>query len=268
MAIIDSILEGERDPQRLSEHRQPNCKRSREEIARALHGNWRAEHLFALEQARDHHRYLGGRIAACDARIGEVMRDCSTGDGEPEGKAKPDRSPHPFHFDARGHCFRLAGVDLTTIDGVAVNTVLPVLSEVGIDMSPWRSERAFGSWLGLAPNRRKSGGRVLSSHTRPNAQRAATALRLAARALKDSKSALGAFYRRLRARIGAPKAITAAAYKIAKLFYRMLKTHRPYHDLGQAPYDERFRARRLRSLSRMAKELGFQLVAAPVAING
>lgn len=268
MAVIDSILAGERDPQKLSEHRQPGCKRSREEIARALYGNWRAEHLFALEQARHHHRYLGERIAACDTRIEEVMRECSTGDAEPDGKGKPDRSPHPFHFDARGHCFRLAGVDLTTIDGVAVNTVLTVLSEVGVDMSPWRSERAFGSWLGLAPNRRKSGGRVLSSHTRPNAQRAATALRLAARALKDSKSALGAFYRRLRARIGAPKAITAAAYKIAKLFYRMLKTRRPYHDLGQAAYDERFRARRLRSLTRMAKELGFQLVATPVAANG
>jgi transposase len=268
MAIIDSILAGERDAHRLSEHRQPNCRRSREQIARALAGNWRAEHLFALEQARDHHRYLGLCIAACDARLEEVIRGCATGEGEPPGKGKKDHGPHPFTFDARSHCFRLAGVDLTTIDGVGVNTVLTVLSEVGVDMAPWRSERAFGSWLGLAPNRRKSGGRVLSSHTRPNAQRAATALRLAARALKDSKSALGAFYRRLRARIGAPKAITATAYKIAKLFYRMLKTHVPYHDLGQAAYDERFRARRLRSLTRMARELGFRLVTTEVTANG
>lgn len=268
MAIIDSILAGERDAQRLSEHRDPRCRRSREEISRALQGNWRAEHLFALEQARHHYRYLGERIAACDARIEEVMRACSTGKGEPTGEGKRDRGLHPFTFDARGHCFRLAGVDLTTIDGVGVNTVLTVLSEVGVDMSPWRSERAFGSWLGLAPNRRQSGGRVLSSHTRPNAQRAATALRLAARALKDSKSALGAFYRRLRARIGAPKAITATAYKLAKLFYRMLKTKRPYHDLGQAAYDKRFRARRLRSLTRMAKELGFQLVALEATRTG
>ena len=262
MAIIDGILAGQRDPQRLSEHRHPTCTRSREEIARALEGNWRAEHLFALEQARGHFRYLGERIVACDARLEEVLRACSTSEAEPPGGGKRDRSPHRFAFDARGHCFRMAGVDLTTIDGVAVNTVLTVVSEVGVDMAPWRSERAFGSWLGLAPNRRKSGGRLLSSHTRPNAQRAATALRLAARSLKDSKSALGAFYRRLRARIGAPKAITATAYKIAKLFYRMLKTRRPYHDLGQAAYDERFRARRLRSLTRMAKELGFRLVAA------
>jgi transposase len=261
LAIIDEIIAGERDPERLSVHRNPRCKSSREEIARALHGTWREEHLFALEQARSHFRYLGERIAACDARIDAVMKACAAS-GEPPAGGKGDRGPHPFAFDARGHCFRLAGVDLTTIDGVGVNTVLTVLSEVGVDMTPWRSERAFGSWLGLAPNPRRSGGRLLRSSTRPNAQRAATALRLAAHGLTNSKSALGAFYRRLRARIGAPKAITAAAYKIAKLFYRMLKTRRPYHDLGQAAYDDRFRARRLRSLNRMAAEFGLRLVAA------
>jgi transposase len=121
----------------------------------------------------------------------------------------------------------MAGVDLTAIAGVGVNTVLTVLAEIGTDMSAWRSERAFGAWLGLAPNPRKSGGRVLRSATRPNAQRAATAFRLASRSLSNSKSALGAFYRRLRARIGAAKAITATAYKIAKLFYRMLKSKQP-----------------------------------------
>lgn len=260
-AIIDGIVAGERDAHKLAEHRHPNCQRSKEEIARALLGNWRAEHLFALEQARDHYRYLGERIEQCDQRIAEVMRACAQTDAVPPGGGKADRSPHPFAFEARSQCFQMAGVDLTAIDGVAANTVLTVLSEVGTDMAPWRTERAFGSWLGLAPNRRKSGGRILSSHTRPNAHRAAKAFRLAARSLTASKSALGAFYRRLRARIGAPKAITAAAYKIAKLFYRMLKTHRPYHDLGQAAYDERFRARRLRSLQRMAHELGFHLVA-------
>lgn len=259
LSIIDAILAGERDPDRLSEHRHARCSHSREEISRALRGTWREEHLFALEQARSHYRYLGERIAACDARIDAVLR-ATAPPGEPPGGGKRDDGPHRFHFDAHGHCYRLAGVDLTTIDGVAVHTVLTVLAEVGVDMSPWRSERAFGSWLGLAPNQRRSGRRILSSHSRPNAQRAATALRLAAQALSGSKSALGAFYRRLRARIGAPKAITAAAYKIAKLFYRMLKTKRPYLDLGQAAYDERFRARRLRSLNRMAKDLGFQLV--------
>lgn len=263
LAIIDNILAGERDATRLSEHRNYRCARSREEIAHALLGSWHEEHLFALAQARDHYRYLGDRIAACDHRIDTAM-GLWTSSEEPVPKppeTKRVHGQHPYRFDAHGHCYRLAGVDLTAIDGVGVNTVLTVLAETGVDMSPWRSERAFGSWLGLAPNPRKSGGKVQRSSTRANAQRAANALRLAARALNRSKSALGAFYRRLRARIGAPKAITATAYKIAKLFYRMLATKRPYQDIGQAAYDERFRARRVRSLHRMAEELGFELVA-------
>jgi transposase len=265
MSIIDSILAGERDAERLSELRNFRCSRSQKEIASALLGSWREEHLFALAQARDYYRYLGERIAACDARIAAAMAACASPEepsSQPPKAGKRDTSAHPFGFDARGHCYRMAGVDLTAIDGVGANTVLTVLSETGIDVSAWRSERAFGSWLGLAPNQRKSGGRVISSGTKPGAQRAATALRLAARSLSNSKSALGAFYRRLRARIGAPKAITATAYKIAKLFYRMLKTQRPYEDIGQEAYDERFRARRLRSLRRMATDLGFNLVPA------
>ncbi len=266
MAIIEGILAGERAPERLSAHRDGRCRRSREEIARALHGSWREEHLFALEQARDHYRYLSERIRACDERIDAVLQAHQGSSGAssdpPSLSAKHDRGPHPFGFDAKAHCFHLAGVDLTSIDGVGVNTALTVLSEVGTDMSCWRSERAFGAWLGLAPHLRKSGGRVMGSKTSPNAQRAANALRLAAQGVSNSKSALGAFYRRLRARIGAPKALTATAYKIAKIIYRMLRSKRSYHDIGQAAYDERFRARRLRSLNRMAKDLGFQLVPA------
>jgi len=264
MAIIDSILAGERDAGRLSELRDSRCSHSQEEIARALLGSWREEHLFALGQARRYYTYLGEQIAACDTQIAAAMAACASPGGpssEPPKAGKRDASPHPFGFDAHGHCYQMAGVDLTAIDGVGVNTVLKVLAETGIDMSPWRSERAFGSWLGIAPNPRKSGGRVLRSTTNPNSQRAAMAFRLAARSLSNSKSALGAFYRRLRARIGAPKAITATAYKIAKLFYLMLKNKRPYQDVGQAVYDERFRARRVRSLNRMAAELGFELVA-------
>lgn len=266
MAIIDSILAGERDAERLSELRNGRCAHSQEEIARALLGSWREEHLFALAQARDYYRYLGERIAACDVRIAAAMKACASPEGpksEPPKVGKRDTSAHPFGFDAQGHCFQMTGVDLTAIAGVGANTVLTVLSETGTDLSAWRSERAFGSWLGLAPNPRKSGGRVVRSGTKPGAQRAATAFRLAARSLSNSKSALGAFYRRLRARIGAPKAITATAYKIAKLFYRMLKSKQPYQEIGQAAYDERFRARRLRSLRRMATELGFSLVPAP-----
>lgn len=271
LSIIDRILTGERDARVLAADRDRRCKRSESEIARALRGTWRQEHLFALEQARDHYRYLGERIVCCDKRIDAVLsrHTASESPQSPEpsmGPPKRDMGKHPFGFDAQRHCFQLAGVDLTTIDGVGDHTVLTVLAEVGVDLSSWRSERAFGAWLGLAPNPRKSGGKVLRSSTLPNANRAATALRLAARAVGHSKSALGAFYRRLRARIGAPKAITATAYKIARIFYRMLKTKRPYNDVGQTKYDQRFHRRRLQSVTRMARDLGFNLV--PIAGPG
>ena len=268
MAIIESILKGDRDPQKLSEHRDGRCKRSREEIARALHGTWGEEHLFALEQALGHYRYLCDQIRSCDLRIDQTLQT-KNGVAEPKNppplSKKLDKSPHPFAFDAKGHCFSLAGVDLTTIDGVGINTALTVLSEVGTKMSRWRSERAFGAWIGLAPNPRTSAGRTLPSRRCPNANRVANALRLSARGVANSKSALGAFYRRLRARIGAPKALTAVAYKIAKIIYRMLLSKRPYNDIGQAAYDERFRARRIRSLTRMARALGYQIIPEPEA---
>lgn len=264
MAILDAILAGERDAEQLASHRDPHCRKSAEEIARALHGAWRDQHLFALQQAREHYAYLEGRIAACDERIEALLRRLQgeTDDPPAMGKAKRDTSSHPFRFDAQSHCARMAGVDLTAIDGVNVNTVLTVLGEVGTDMTPWRSERAFGSWLGLAPRRRQSGRRLTNARPRLNSQRAANALRLAAQSVGHSKSALGAFYRRLRARLGAQRANVATAYKIAKLFYRMLKTKQPYRDIGQAVYDERFHARRLRSLKRLAQDLGFQLLPA------
>ncbi|NEP85184.1 MAG: IS110 family transposase [Okeania sp. SIO3B3] len=151
---------------------------------------------------------------------------------------------------------------MTTIDGVGVSTVMTVIGEIGTDLTPWRSDKAFGSWLGLSPNQRKSGNRVISSATRPIANRCTNAFRMAAQALSNSKSALGAFYRRLRARIGAPKAITAAAYKIARIWYRMLTTKQPYEDVGQAAYDARFAERRLQGITRAAKDLGYKLTPA------
>jgi transposase len=158
-------------------------------------------HLFALAHA-PLHTYLSERIAACHERFAAAMAACARPEepsSEPPKASTRDASPHPFHFDAHSHCFHMAGVDLTANYGAGVNTVLTVLAETGTDMSAWRSERAFGSWLGVAPNPRKSGGRVLRSATKAKAQRAATAFRLAARSLSNSKSALGAFYRRLRA---------------------------------------------------------------------
>jgi transposase len=150
-------------------------------------------------------------------------------------------------------------VDLTAIEGIGAGTALAILSEIGTDMSRWASEKKFGSWLGLAPNPRKSGGRLKSAKTRPGASRAALAFRLAARSLIHAKSALGAFLRRIAARRGMPKAITATAYKLARIIYAMLKHGMAYAAQGMAEYEAAYRERQVRQLKRKARELGYEL---------
>jgi transposase len=171
------------------------------------------------------------------------------------------REEHLFAltFDARSYLYRMTGVDLTQIDSIEANTALTVIGEIGLDMSRWPTEKHFGSWLGLAPASKVSGGKRLSGRSKPSANRAAAALRLAAQSLNQSQSALGAYFRRLKARLGAPKALTAAAYKLARILYRMLKYGADYVDQGEAAYEERYRDRLLRNLKRRAAELGFQL---------
>jgi transposase len=156
---------------------------------------------------------------------------------------------------------RMSGVDLTSIDGIDTNTALKVLAEIGTDMTRWKSSKHFASWLGLSPGTRISGGKVLSSATKPVANKAAAALRMAAFTLFNSKSALGAYLRRQRARLGAPKAITATAHKLARLVYAMLARGTAYVDAGQEYYEQRYRLRVTQNLKRKAQELGFELVA-------
>jgi hypothetical protein len=163
-------------------------------------------------------------------------------------------------FDVRKALYRASGVDLTAIEGIDESTALVLLSEVGTDMSRWPSVKHFCSWLGLSPNHRISGGQVLSRRTKPCASRAALALRLAASALHRSQSALGAFLRRLKSRVGAPKAITATAHKLARLVYTLLKHGTAYVAQGVEEYEQRYRERAVKNLSRRAKELGYELV--------
>jgi transposase len=151
-------------------------------------------------------------------------------------------------------------VDLTTIDGIEAHTALKVVSEIGVDMSRWSNEKCFASWLGLSPGSKITGGKPLSGRTKPSANRAATVLRLAAWSLHRNRSALGAYYRRMKARLGPAKAITATAHKLARLIYRMLRFGTTYVDRGQEYYELRYRDRILRNLSRRAHELGYKLV--------
>ncbi len=216
MRIIRAILGGERNPQRLAALRSGQCKNNAATIAKALQGDWREEHLFALRQAVELVDAYQAKIAACDERILAHLNtfdDRSGGNPLPRGSA-PRRDRNDLGFDAAGELYRITGIDFTCVTGLKPNTILKFISETGLDMTKWPSAKHFGSWLGLAPNNRISGGKILSRHTKSNANRAAAALRLAAQSLHHSRSALGAFLRRKAAQIGMPKAITATAHKL------------------------------------------------------
>lgn len=263
MKIIRSILAGERSPQKLSAYRHSRCKRSRKEIARSLHGNWRDEHLFALQQAVELYDFYQAQIEACDKKIQSqlnLFEDRSNGRKLPPPKGKPRGNSKRLSFDARKHLHRMTGVDLTQIDGLNTPTVLSIISEVGLEMDCWPTAKHFASWLGLCPGSKISGGKNLSSKSKPSANRAAHAFRMAAYSLHRSQTAIGAFLRRKKAQLGAPKAITATAHKIARIFYGMMKTHVEYKDLGADYYQKRYKERTIRNLKRHAKQLGLEIV--------
>lgn len=271
MRIIHAILDGERDSHRLASLRDQRCKNSETTIAKALLGDWREEHLFALQQAVELVEAYEAKIAACDERIEAQLQSFEDrSGGQPLPKGHPSRRDrHDLGFDATAELFRMTGVDLAAINGLQANTALKVLSETGLDMSKWPTSKHFGSWLGLAPNNRVSGGKVLSRSTNPSANRAAAALRVAAQALHHSPSALGAFLRRKAAQIGMPKAITATAYKLARIIYSMLTQGTAFVERGQDYYERQYHDRLLKNLTRRATELGYSLVkqeqAAPSA---
>lgn len=258
MRIIKAILAGERNPKTLAAFRDKRCKNDEKTIARSLHGNYRPEHLFSLKQAVELYEFYLAKIADCDRQILEQLKlfDAIGSDQNPSG-GKPGSS-----LDEA--LLRMSGVDLASIDGIDTTTALKIIAEIGIDMSRWKSDKHFASWLGLCPGAKISGGKVLSSATKRIANRAALAFRMAAFSLIRSRSALGGYIRRLKARLGAPKAITATAHKLARLVYSMLKNGTTYADLGQDYYEERYRSRLIQNMKRKAKQLGFDLVAVEV----
>jgi len=219
MAILKAIVAGERDPQPLAKLRNPHCHHDEDAIAKALQGPWRAEHLFALRQAIALYDFYHQQMTHCDPQIKSPLAtfgDTSAGQPVPPNARRHKKTNEP-RFDARTPLYRLAGVDLTTIEGIEEGTALVILSEIGTDRTRWPSVKHFCSWLGLCPQHKISGGKVLSRRVRPGAHRVTVARRLAARTLHHSQSALGAFFRRLKARLGTPKAITATAHKLARL---------------------------------------------------
>ena len=268
MAILKAIIAGERDPQRLAQLRNPHCHHAEDDIAKALQGTWRAEHLFALRQAVELSAFSHQQITQCDQQINAHLAtfgDKSAGQPLPP-KARRHQKTNDPRFDARTPLSRMAGVDLTTIEGIAEGTALVILSELGTDMTRWPSVKHVWSWLGLCPQHNISGGKVLSRRVRPGAHRVTVALRLAARSLHHSQSALGAFFRRMKARLGTPKAITAAAHQLARLVSHLLKHGSAYVQQGLESYEAQYHERKVTTMAKQAKALGYTLV--PLVTQG
>jgi transposase len=265
-AILRAIVAGERNPYVLAGLKNSRVRASDEEIARSLQGTWRDEHLFALRQALDAFDFCGGQLQQCDEEIEAQLQRLHITEVEPDKGKKRSKARNAPKFDLRTRLFQMCGVDLTRIDGIDVTTALVVVSEIGTDMGRFPSDKHFASWLGMCPGTKITGGKVMSGKTKRCANRAAQALRLAAAALRTSQSALGAYFRRMCARMDKAKAVTAAAHKLARLIYSMLTKGEEYTDQGQAYYEERYRQRVLHNLNRRAQQLGMTLVpTAPVA---
>jgi transposase len=265
MKIIGAILEGERDPWRLATFVEPEVKAKPEDIAKSLEGNWREELLFVLRQHVELYRIYQEKITDCDLNLRKHLESLGSKvdlktqpiGNRPKGKKKSKNAPG---FDLRTELYRITGIDWTQINGIDVLTAQTVIAEAGADLSAFPSEKQFASWLGLCPTNEQSGGKILNRRTRKVVNRATVAFRNAALTLLRSQSYLGAQYRRLRTRLGAPKAITAMARKLACLFYRLIKHGQPYVDKGTEYYEAKYREQQIRSLAKRAQKLGLQLV--------
>ncbi len=263
MKIIRAIVKGERDPQVLANMRDVRCKASSETVRSALVGNYQPEHVFALTQALALYDFYQARVQECDAEIERALAVLNA-DRETPASPLPEprhrtKQPNAVNFDTRPLLYQLTGVDLTQIHGVGPYLALRLIGECGTDLSRWPTAKHFTSWLTLSPGCKISGGKVLSAHTRKTTNRITAHLRLAAVTVGRTDTALGAFYRRLAARIGKAKAVTATARKIAVLFYNAMRFGMAYQDPGADYYESKYRERVVKQLHRRAAEFGFTL---------
>jgi transposase len=265
LAIIDAIIGGERDAEKLAQLREPNIQASPETIRQSLVGDWRREHLFVLAQSRRLYQSYREQIAACDREIQALLSPLPPR-ADPRNLPPPSkparktkRTAGAITFDYRAEAYRLFGVDLTRIPGLE-GSVLALFSEVGRDLSRFPTAAHFVSWLGLCPDNDKSGGQVLWRGARKIQQRAGQLFRLAAHSLHRNRSRLGDFLRRMKAKLGPKAATTATAHKLAVIFYTLVTKQIEYDESIWAAHDEQNRKRMEKRVKRQASLLGFQLV--------
>jgi transposase len=264
LAIIRAIVAGERDPLILAQLRNPCCAKPEAELVKALTGNYRAEHVFALKQALALYDAYTEQIRECDQEIERqytVLKPIHDDDLPPldTSDKKNTHSKNGPSYDARSLLYQLLGVDLVAINGLNASTVEDIISEIGTNIDCWPTDKHFCSWLGLAPHNDISGGKVLRSHTLKTRNRAGQAFRMAAQSVGRTQTALGAYFRRMRAKHGPQKAIIATAHKLARIFYFMLKHRTPFHDIGADEYNQRQRELEIARLQKKAAKLGFTL---------
>jgi len=275
MKIIKAIISGERSPKALARLRHARCRNPQEVIMKSLEGNYRDEHVFSLKQNLQIFQFHNAKISECEKEIEIRLQQIeaqivppkfpgvpginhrSTTEVISRPKAPKKLRKHEFGFDLETHLERITGVNLAKIPGMTESSALLVISEIGLGITQWKNSKHFASWLGLCPKNKISGGKILSSRTRPGSKRVAWILRLCATSLHNSKSALGAHLRRLKSRLGAPKAITALAHKLAKMLYNMLRYGTEYVEKGQDDYERRHKERSIKNLMKNAARLGF-----------
>lgn len=249
LKIIKAIVSGQKDPKKLAAFRDKRCRKSKEEIEKSLEGNYRTEHLFVLSQSLEAYEFYNEQLIACDKKIKEHLEF-------------QDKEGGGSNQSMKNLLSGVVGVDLTKIEGISETTALTIISEVGLDMSKFPTVKHFASWLGLCTQESKSGGKILKNKTQKKPNRAAEALRIAASTLHKSESALGAFFRRIKSRRGAPKAITATAHKIARYIYAMLSKGEEYVSVKIEEYENNYREQVLKNLQRKARSFGYSLVPA------
>lgn len=268
LSIIDAIVAGERDREKLASLTHPRIKADRKTILKSLEGDFRPEHLFTLKQALSSYRHYQRMISDCDL---EIENHLNTVDSDsdiddtlipPSSSSKSKTKNDGSIFDLRGHLHRLFGTDLTLVDGISTLTSQVLYTEIGPDLSMFPTANHFCSWLGLSPQNKISGGKILSSRTRPGSNRAARALRLSAYTLCRSKSYLGDYYRRMRTRLGAPKAITATAHKLARIIYHLITNRKPFDETIFSEQERKHQERMKKRFINRAKSFGLQFVDA------
>lgn len=264
--IIESILSGERDPVALAKLKDPRIRSSEDQIARALEGDYRDELLFVLAQQLAAYDFLQDQIVGCTNKITDQLGSLRLTPEEPlpelpKTKVRNRRGANTPPDEVRELLYKIVGVDITQVPAISTTVGLVWMAEAGFDMTRWQTDKHFGAWLNLAPNPRITGGRRLRTPPQKNKNRLAQILKMAAQSLHHSKSALGANFRRLRARLGPQRAIKAMAHKLARILYRMIRYGVPFHEIGAEEYEQRFRGRTIKNLRRRARALGYRLVS-------